>query len=202
MHASHLGSLMPVAVVIHLCHSSLHTSVDSSSTMERWDRKVLPDLAAVIMSHRKSIVIILVYIAGRFGYGVEFRPFGSFLMSSVLALPQGGEGSQSAATSRVPSINGAASRSSSTVIGENDRQPNEHAREDLNEEYHREAYGPDPGEKGWDQYEVRFAPNDPEDPQNWSRAQRWFLTILSGLLVLNAYVRNSTFTRCRNVTFL
>lgn len=143
-----------------------------------------------ILSHRKFVVVETGIYYGSFRVCTRALALGLFLMSSALAIPQG-EPSQSASTSRVPSLNGAASRSSSTVIGENDEQPNEPTgREDLNEEYHREAFGPDPGEKGWDQYEVRFAPNDPEDPQNWSRIQRWFLTILSGMLVLNAYVCN------------
>lgn len=55
-------------------------------------------------------------------------------------------------------------------------------------QFERETYGPEPGEKGWDKYEVSFAADDPERPQNWSRAQRWYITLFSGLLVLNAYV--------------
>ena len=58
--------------------------------------------------------------------------------------------------------------------------------ETVEEEFEREALGPKPGEKGWDKYEVTIGPDDPEHPQNWSRAYRWYLTMLGGLLVLNA----------------
>ncbi|PPQ67075.1 hypothetical protein CVT25_005676 [Psilocybe cyanescens] len=37
-----------------------------------------------------------------------------------------------------------------------------------------------------------FEPNDPEDPQNWSNAKRWYLTLISGLLVLNATFASSS----------
>ncbi|KAI0030849.1 major facilitator superfamily domain-containing protein [Vararia minispora EC-137] len=33
---------------------------------------------------------------------------------------------------------------------------------------------------------VEFEPDDPDNPHNWSRSYRWFLTFASGLLVLNA----------------
>ena len=58
--------------------------------------------------------------------------------------------------------------------------------ETVEEEFEREALGPKPGEKGWDKYEVTIGPDDPEHPQQWSRAYRWYLTMLGGLLVLNA----------------
>ena len=81
------------------------------------------------------------------------------------------------------------SQTSSTVASRDDPFPgDDEDDDDANSQFHREAYGPEPGEKGWDQYEVRFAPNDPEDPHNWSRVQRWYITLLGGLLVLNAYV--------------
>ncbi|KAI0080277.1 MFS general substrate transporter [Panus rudis PR-1116 ss-1] len=88
---------------------------------------------------------------------------------------------------------GAASRSSSTIIDENDRQypDNQDDVEDINSEFHREAYGPEPGEDGWDKYEVRFEPDDPEHPQNWSALKKWYLTMFSGLLVLNATFASS-----------
>ncbi|TFK36831.1 hypothetical protein BDQ12DRAFT_226980 [Crucibulum laeve] len=34
-------------------------------------------------------------------------------------------------------------------------------------------------------YAVYFEPRDPNDPQNWSNAKRWYLTLASGLRVLN-----------------
>ncbi|KAI0313062.1 major facilitator superfamily domain-containing protein [Amylostereum chailletii] len=37
-----------------------------------------------------------------------------------------------------------------------------------------------------DPFLVRFSENDPENPQNWSRIKRWYLTLASGILVLNA----------------
>ncbi len=58
--------------------------------------------------------------------------------------------------------------------------------DDVNSEFRHEVYGPDPGDKGWDVYEVRFEPDSPEHPHNWSRTKRWYLTSLCGLLVLNA----------------
>ncbi|KAI0788630.1 MFS general substrate transporter [Abortiporus biennis] len=64
-------------------------------------------------------------------------------------------------------------------------------REDLNSEAEREEYGPAPGEKGWDSFEVRFDPDSPENPQNWSKAQRWYLTALAGMLLLNATFSSS-----------
>lgn len=50
----------------------------------------------------------------------------------------------------------------------------------------REASDNEGLQKGLDAYQVRFGPNDPENPQNWSRFSRWNLTALAGLLVLNA----------------
>ncbi|CAL1695318.1 unnamed protein product [Somion occarium] len=110
-------------------------------------------------------------------------------MSSPLAVPQS-EADRFELTSQLPASN-TASRSSSTIIGENDRPLSVGDREDVNEEYRREAYGPEPGEKGWDEFEVRFAPDDPDDPHTWSRVKRWYLTALSGLLVLNATFASS-----------
>lgn len=80
------------------------------------------------------------------------------------------------------------SQTSSTVASRDDPFPGDDPEDDddANSQFHREAYGPEPGEKGWDQYEVRFAPDDPEDPHNWSRVKRWYITLLGGLLVLNA----------------
>ncbi len=88
------------------------------------------------------------------------------------------------------------SRVSSTVVSLNGQEDLEReppvtqeateGHEDLNSEFHREAYGPEPGEEGWDNFEVRFDPGDPENPYNWSRPQRWYLTALAGLLLLNA----------------
>lgn len=62
----------------------------------------------------------------------------------------------------------------------------EEEHEDINSEFHREVYGPKPGEEGWNTFEARFEAGDSEDPHNWSPAHRWYLTALAGLLVLNA----------------
>ncbi|TFK77215.1 MFS general substrate transporter [Pluteus cervinus] len=43
-----------------------------------------------------------------------------------------------------------------------------------------------PDETEEDPFLVKFAPGDPRDPKNWSRIRRWYLTLASGLLVLNA----------------
>ncbi|KAH8102515.1 MFS general substrate transporter [Cristinia sonorae] len=53
-----------------------------------------------------------------------------------------------------------------------------------------------PGQQGeteekLDPFEVQFDPDDPENPHNWSRRKRWYLTGLSGLLVLNATFASS-----------
>lgn len=76
-----------------------------------------------------------------------------------------------------------ASQDSVTVYSHEAHEPH-----DINEEFEREAYGPPPDEKGVDPFEVRFEAESPEDPHNWSRALRWYLTMLTGVLVLNAYV--------------
>ncbi|KAG6841928.1 hypothetical protein C0991_005108 [Blastosporella zonata] len=46
-----------------------------------------------------------------------------------------------------------------------------------------------------DIYQVAFDPADPSNPKNWSRLRRWYLTMASGLLVLNAsdHIRRSYF---------
>ncbi|EPS93497.1 hypothetical protein FOMPIDRAFT_1026518 [Fomitopsis schrenkii] len=63
--------------------------------------------------------------------------------------------------------------------------------ETVEEEFEREALGPKPGEDGWDKFEVTIGLDDPEHPMNWSRAYRWYLTMLGGLLVLNATFASS-----------
>ncbi|KIO22265.1 hypothetical protein M407DRAFT_245224 [Tulasnella calospora MUT 4182] len=43
------------------------------------------------------------------------------------------------------------------------------------------------------QYLVKWdGPDDPENPKNWSRAFRWYLTMASGLLILNATFASSS----------
>ena len=37
-----------------------------------------------------------------------------------------------------------------------------------------------------DPYLVEFEPGDAMNPYNWSLAKRWYLTLLGGILVLNA----------------
>ena len=59
---------------------------------------------------------------------------------------------------------------------------------DINSEFEHEAYGPAPGEKPVDSFEIIMSPDDPDNPKNWSKAYRWYITMLSAVLVLNAYV--------------
>ncbi|KAF9022967.1 MFS general substrate transporter [Hymenopellis radicata] len=42
-----------------------------------------------------------------------------------------------------------------------------------------------------DPYLVSFDPDDPANPQNWSSAKKWFLTMAGGVLVLNATFASS-----------
>ncbi|EKM55507.1 uncharacterized protein PHACADRAFT_173640 [Phanerochaete carnosa HHB-10118-sp] len=41
------------------------------------------------------------------------------------------------------------------------------------------------------QFEVRFAPEDPDSPLNWSRAKRWYITSVAGLLAFNVTFASS-----------
>ncbi|KDQ16620.1 hypothetical protein BOTBODRAFT_186300 [Botryobasidium botryosum FD-172 SS1] len=40
-------------------------------------------------------------------------------------------------------------------------------------------------------FKVSFERDDPEDPHNWSRAKRWYLTIFSGILAVNSTFASS-----------
>lgn len=42
-----------------------------------------------------------------------------------------------------------------------------------------------------EEFEVKFLPDDAGNPFNWSRARRWYITLLAGLLGVNACVRLS-----------
>ncbi|KAI0348401.1 MFS general substrate transporter [Trametopsis cervina] len=79
------------------------------------------------------------------------------------------------------------SRATTPTVGSRD----EDARS-VNAEFEEEAYGPEPGEKGWDKFEVRFEQGDPDSPFSWSRLRRWYITLLAGILVLNATFASST----------
>ncbi|KAI5990857.1 MFS general substrate transporter [Pisolithus orientalis] len=46
-------------------------------------------------------------------------------------------------------------------------------------------------ESSVDPFLIRFYENDPDNPKNWSSARRWYLTMFSGLLVLNATFASS-----------
>ncbi|OSD00382.1 MFS general substrate transporter [Trametes coccinea BRFM310] len=63
--------------------------------------------------------------------------------------------------------------------------------DDINSEFEHEAYGPAPGEKPVDPFEVTLPLTDPENPKAWSRPFRWYITMLSALLVLNATFASS-----------
>lgn len=39
-----------------------------------------------------------------------------------------------------------------------------------------------------DPFEVTMGPNDADNPKSWSKTYRWYVTGLSALLLLNAYV--------------
>lgn len=41
-----------------------------------------------------------------------------------------------------------------------------------------------------------FAPNDIENPKNWSQARRWYLTVVANLLVVNATFASSSPSGC------
>ncbi|CCM02337.1 uncharacterized protein FIBRA_04429 [Fibroporia radiculosa] len=76
---------------------------------------------------------------------------------------------------------------SSTVV----ESPHDREDDDVLSQFERETYGPHEGEKGWDKYEVTIAEDDPEHPKSWSRVYRWYLTMLAGVLVLNATFASS-----------
>lgn len=80
------------------------------------------------------------------------------------------------------------SRASTIVDPEIGRPRGDDEDEDVNSEFEREAYGPPEGEKGVDPYEVRMGPQDPDNPKTWPRPYRWYITMLSAVLLLNAYV--------------
>ena len=42
-----------------------------------------------------------------------------------------------------------------------------------------------------EEIEVKFEEGDPANPLNWKRAYRWYITLLAGLLGINAYVTSS-----------
>ncbi|THH29415.1 hypothetical protein EUX98_g4786 [Antrodiella citrinella] len=58
---------------------------------------------------------------------------------------------------------------------------------DINELNHKSEFQ----EKEADAYEVRFEPDDPDNPQNWSRLRKWGLTALAGMLVMNIQFASS-----------
>ncbi|KAL5535339.1 hypothetical protein ACEPAF_3433 [Sanghuangporus sanghuang] len=60
----------------------------------------------------------------------------------------------------------------------------------LNDQFQHRFF-PGAEEQKKDPYLVEFDPDDPLDPKNWSRAYRWYLTILGGMLVLNATFASS-----------
>lgn len=83
------------------------------------------------------------------------------------------------------------SRSSTIVDSGTDLRRNDNEdSEDVNSEFEREAYGPPEGEKGVDPYEVRMGSTDKDNPKTWSRMYRWYITMISAVLLLNACVCN------------
>ncbi|KAL5536623.1 hypothetical protein ACEPAF_446 [Sanghuangporus sanghuang] len=61
---------------------------------------------------------------------------------------------------------------------------------DINEEFQHRLF---PGREGHerDEHLVNFEPDDPLNPMNWERQYRWFLTILSGIILFNASFASS-----------
>lgn len=47
------------------------------------------------------------------------------------------------------------------------------------------------GKEGVEEIEVKFEEGDSANPLNWKRAYRWYITLLAGLLGINAYVTSS-----------
>ncbi|PCH34693.1 MFS general substrate transporter [Wolfiporia cocos MD-104 SS10] len=70
-----------------------------------------------------------------------------------------------------------------------EEHPDEDA--DVETEFEREGLGPKAGEKDWDPYEAQLPEGDPDNPKSWSRPYRWYLTMLGGLLVMNATFASS-----------
>ncbi|KAF7792538.1 hypothetical protein EIP86_003579 [Pleurotus ostreatoroseus] len=101
-------------------------------------------------------------------------------------------------TSDSVSVNPVPSSHESSTIDGNHRptSPNEadleNSEDPVVEGYRKEAYGPSPGEKGWDEFEVRFTEGDSDDPHNWSRTRRWYITMVGALLVLNSTFASSS----------
>lgn len=106
---------------------------------------------------------------------------------STLAAPAGAHTPSNITLSRPETAVSVPLSQTSSTVGSHNDDP-EVDDDDVNSEFHREAYGPEPGEKGYDKYEVRFEADDPASPYNWSRVKRWYITLLGGVLVLNAYV--------------
>lgn len=50
-----------------------------------------------------------------------------------------------------------------------------------------QAYGPaSKEEERTDAFEVKMPAGDPANPNSWSHAYRWYITVLSGIMLLNA----------------
>ena len=47
---------------------------------------------------------------------------------------------------------------------------------------------------------VDFAPNDVENPKDWSKARRWYVTLIAILLVMNATFASSAPSGCLPVS--
>lgn len=91
-----------------------------------------------------------------------------------------------------------ASSRTPTAVDTSDRAEDD----DINLQFEHEAYGPAEGEKALDSYEVIMGPDDPDNPKTWSRPYRWYVTMLSAVLVLNAYVLLSYKCRVESSLYL
>ncbi|KLO07586.1 MFS general substrate transporter [Schizopora paradoxa] len=77
-----------------------------------------------------------------------------------------------------------------TIVDDASSRTDGNDNESINEREGRELY-PGPDEQKTNPYLVEFGPDDKENPKNWSRIYRWYLTMLGGLLVLNATFASS-----------
>ncbi|KZT04040.1 MFS general substrate transporter [Laetiporus sulphureus 93-53] len=105
--------------------------------------------------------------------------------NSLSTLPKEHEENQAESHSRAS----VADSHSPTIV--DDLEEEALAEDEVQSEFHLEAYGPHPGEKGWDSFEVTIPLDDPENPKSWSRPYRWYLTMLGSVLVFNATFASS-----------
>ena len=119
------------------------------------------------------------------------------MSSTTPAIPPAGAPLAPSETSQPPDLQGAepphnveTGSHTSTVV--NDTNPASTPHEAAQGTEHK-PFDSKPEENGEDEFEVKIGLDDPEHPHNWSRLYRWYLTMIGGLLVMNAYVLCSCF---------